>query len=198
MGAYAPAPAATADIVARVRREIVEPTLAGMRAEGRRFVGCLYCGLILTAGGPKVVEFNVRFGDPETQVQLPLVRSDLGRLLLAAARGDLAGGTIELAANDAAVTVVLAPHGYPGPNEGDARVEGLDRAAAVPGVKVFHAGTRSVDGATVTTGGRALAVTCIRSSLAEAQACAYSVIGEAGVHFAAMHYRKDIAAKAFA
>jgi phosphoribosylamine--glycine ligase len=198
MGAYAPSPAASPATMARIRAAIIEPTLAGLRDEGRPFVGCLYCGLMLTDAGPVVVEFNARFGDPETQVQLPLLRDDLGRLLWAAATGALAPRDLDVAANEAAVTVVLVPAGYPGTSESGAAVTGLDRAAAIPGVKVFHAGTALRGETVVTAGGRALAVTCVGGSLAEAQAGAYGAIGDQGVHFDGMRYRKDIAAKAFA
>jgi phosphoribosylamine--glycine ligase len=198
MGAYAPAPLVSPGLLRRVQSEVIEPTLAGMASEDRRFSGCLYSSLILTEAGPVVIEFNVRFGDPETQVQLPLVRGDLARLLAAAAAGNLAEAQVDLAPNEASVCVVLAAEGYPGDYAKGRPILGLDGAAAVPGLKVFHAGTVREEGELVSSGGRVLGVTCTRESLADAQACAYGAIGETGVHFAGMQYRQDIAARAFA
>jgi phosphoribosylamine--glycine ligase len=230
MGAYAPAPIGTPELLAHVRETVIEPVLVGMRAEGHPFTGCLFCGLMLTDRGPMVIEFNGRFGDPETQVQLPLIASDFADLLRAAAVGDnvvggsdavghVAGGgfdesAIRLNADRAAVVVALASGGYPGQSESGRPIHGLDAAADVPGVKVFHAGTRidAPTGETMTAGGRVLGVVCVRETLAEAVSGAYAAIaedvGEAGVAasscetdqpglwFAGMQYRRDIAGRA--
>jgi phosphoribosylamine---glycine ligase len=198
MGSYAPAPLATADVLALVRNRVVEPTLAGMADEAVPFTGCLYCGLMLTARGPVVIEYNVRFGDPETQAQLPLVGDDLVDVLRAAAAGGLAGGDAPLDVRGAAVCVVLASPGYPERAETGRTVRGLEAAEQVPGVKVFHAGTRAEGDAVLTSGGRALNVTCVRDTLADALAGAYAGIGPDGVHFAEMQYRHDIARRAVA
>ena len=213
MGAYAPAPIATPALLAHVEATIIAPTLAGLRAEGVPFVGCLYAGLMLTPADdatagtprtgavdgvvPKVVEFNARFGDPETQVQLPLVASDVAVLLAAAAAGDVTAAPFALAPG-AAACVVLAAAGYPGPVASGALLAGLE-AAARPGVTVFHAGTaRAADGALVARGGRVLGVTCAAADLAAAVDGAYAAIGteRGGVGFDGMHYRRDIARRA--
>jgi phosphoribosylamine---glycine ligase len=196
MGAYAPAPIGTAALMDDVAQRIVAPVLAGMAAEGVPFSGCLYCGLMLTERGPVVIEFNARFGDPETQVQLPLLTGDLAELLHAAATGGLAGRAEVAPARGHACCVVLAAPGYPGQVTTGLAVAGLDRAAAQPGVTVFHAGTRAQGDDVVTSGGRALNVVCVRDSLTEAVAGAYDAIGPAGVHFEGMQYRTDIAHRA--
>ncbi len=208
MGAYAPAPAGTPAIVDLARRTVVEPVLAGMRAEGHPFTGCLYAGLMLTAAGPVVIEFNARFGDPETQVQLPLLDADLFEILAAAATGG-AIPPARVRAGHAAACVVVAAGGYPGPYPSGRSITGLDEAAAMAGVKVFHAGTRldpaaGAAGAAVTAGGRVLNVVCVRPTLADAVAGAYGAIGappdggaaRPGVRFDGMHYRTDIARRA--
>jgi len=159
MGAYSPVSLATPELLDRVSREIVEPTLRAMAAEGRPYRGVLYAGLMLTATGPRVVEFNCRFGDPETQVVLPMLRSSLADLLFAAATGTLAGrGPIETRAG-AAVTTVIASGGYPGDYLTGVPIAIPATLADDPEVVVFHAGTRLVDGRLVTSGGRVLAVT---------------------------------------
>ncbi len=206
MGAYAPAPLGTPDLVDRIRRTIVEPVLAGMRAEGHPFTGCLYAGLMLTAAGPSVVEFNARFGDPETQVQLPLLESDLAAILRAAATG---GGVPDARPRPghSAACVVVASGGYPGAYATGRSIDGLAEAEAVDGVKVFHAGTRvdPATGAALTAGGRVLDVVCVRPTLADAVAGAYAAIGRPaggggparpGVRFDGMHHRTDIARRA--
>ncbi|MCB9176084.1 MAG: phosphoribosylamine--glycine ligase [Caldilineae bacterium] len=206
MGAYAPAPAASPELLDRVRREVVEPTLAGMRAEGAAFSGCLYCGLMLTETGPVVIEYNTRFGDPETQVQLPLLRSDLAELLLAAAEGRIDPEAFALAEGRSAVCVVLAAAGYPRQAETGRPITGIDAAETVPGVKVLHAGTRlDASGHVLSSGGRVLNVVCERGSLLDALRGAYEAIddpestpGPGGVGFEAMQYRRDIAYRAFA
>jgi len=190
MGAYAPAPILTPELARRVERSIVVPTLTGMAAEGRPFRGVLYAGLMITdAGDPYLLEYNVRFGDPETQVLMPAVDGDLGEALAGAAQGALAADALRPAAGYSLV-VVLAAAGYPGsPRSGDP-IEGLEAAAAVPGVRVYHAGTRLTDGRVVTAGGRVLGVTGTGHSLAAAREAAYRAVEE--VRFAGMHYRQDI------
>jgi len=189
MGAYSPAPVVTPEIEARIRREIIEPTLAGMIAEGRPFTGFLYAGVMISRNGtPKVLEFNTRLGDPETQPLLFRLRSDLCAVLLAAVRGE------PLPALEwdprPALAVVLAAGGYPGPvRRGDA-IEGLDADAGDPAVKVFHAGTRLDGEAVLTDGGRVLAVTALGSDLAEAQTRAYAVAGQ--IVWTGLQYRRDI------
>jgi phosphoribosylamine---glycine ligase len=197
MGSYAPPPIATADVLDAVRRRVVEPTLEGMAAERAAFTGCLYCGLMLTDRGPVVIEYNVRFGDPETQAQLPLLGDDLVEVLRAgAAGGGLDGGGALLSTRGASVCVVLASPGYPEQAETGRLVRGVRAAEEVAGVKVFHAGTRPEGDGVVTSGGRALAVTCVRDDLAAARSGVYEAIGEDGVNFDGMHYRRDIAHRA--
>ncbi|MFI7596303.1 phosphoribosylamine--glycine ligase [Actinoplanes sp. NPDC049681] len=186
MGAYAPLPWAPADLVERVMAETVEPTLAEMRKRGTPFAGLLYVGLALTGKGPRVIEFNARFGDPETQVVLALLASPLGELLHAASTGTLADFPPLRWHDGAAVTVVVAGHNYPDtPRTGDV-IEGGER----PGV--IHAGTaRREDGALVSSGGRVLSVTATGADLAAARAAAYELVK--GVHLDGSHHRTDIA-----
>ena len=175
MGAYSPAPVLTPDIEARVMREIVEPTLAGMRARGTPFVGVLYAGLMLTPGGPKLIEYNVRFGDPECQVLMPRLESDILAAMRDASDGAL--DTLSLRwSHEAALTVVLAARGYPGPIEKGSEIRGIDAAEAVPGARVFHAGTREEHGRLTANGGRVLNVTALGSKVAEAQERAYAAV----------------------
>ncbi len=193
MGAYAPAPVVTDDVIERVRREIIEPTLRGMADEGAPYTGVLYCGLMITSDGPRVVEFNCRFGDPEAQVLLPLLDEDAADLFRALAHGDLS--TISGLHRDAsAVCVVLASGGYPGPYEKGFPIAGLDEAANVPGVMVFHAGTAHGAGGIVTAGGRVLGVTAVADDLPSALERAYEAV--ARISFEGMHYRRDIGRKA--
>ncbi|MFG1607249.1 phosphoribosylamine--glycine ligase [Actinoplanes sp. NPDC049265] len=189
MGAYAPLDWAPADLVERVLRETVEPTLAEMRAMGTPFAGLLYVGLALTPGGPKVIEFNARFGDPETQVVLALLATPLAGLLHAAATGTLASHPPLTWYPGAAVTVVVASHNYPAtPRTGDV-ITGAER----PGV--IHAGTsRRADGALVSAGGRVLSVTATGADLPAARAAAYALVGDVALDGA--HHRTDIALKA--
>ena len=192
MGTYAPAPVATPEIVARAQREILDPVIAAMRAEGRTYKGCLYAGLMITKDGPKVIEFNARFGDPETQVVLPLLESDLVDIMLACAEGTLQDLDIRWSSG-AAVCVVMAAGGYPKSyHKGDA-ITGLE-AAAQAGTVVFHAGTSQKDGQIVTNGGRVLGVTAKAGSIREAVELAYQ--GVEKIHFAGAEYRKDIAHRA--
>ncbi|MFZ5850816.1 MAG: phosphoribosylamine--glycine ligase [Actinomycetota bacterium] len=197
MGAYAPLPWAPRRLVADAMATVVAPTVDELRRRGTPFVGLLYAGLALTARGLRVVEFNCRFGDPETQAVLALLHTPLGGLLHAAATGRLS--TVEPLrwADAAAVTVVLAAAGYPGtPRTGDV-VEGLAAAAAVPGVQVLHGGTRAeADGTVRTAGGRVLALTAVGTDLRQARERAYAAAGE--VRFPGVQYRRDVAAAAVA
>ncbi len=194
MGAYSPVPSVDDALVASLVDEAVAPLVAALRARGIDYRGVLYAGFMLTPSGPKVLEFNVRFGDPETQVVLPRFAGDLCALLAEAAAGALV--TIPRVIPDAAVCVVLASEGYPEhPRTGDA-IAGLTRAGALPGVTVFHAGTApdpSGDGV-VTSGGRVLGVTALGGTLAEARARAYA--GVDAIAWPGMHHRTDIALEA--
>jgi phosphoribosylamine---glycine ligase len=175
MGAYSPAPAFTSDIERQTLDRIILPTVRAMKARGRPFKGVLFAGLMLTQDGPKLIEYNARFGDPETQVLMLRLKSDIVTLLLAAADGGLK--TMDARwHDDAALTVVMAAKGYPeAPLKGTV-IRGLDRAAAVEGVEIFHAGTAVRDGQLVANGGRVLNVTARGRSVAEAQARAYRAV----------------------
>jgi phosphoribosylamine--glycine ligase len=192
MGAYSPVPLAGPAVVDQVMERAVEPTLAMLRKLGVDYRGVLYAGLMLTDDGPKVIEFNVRFGDPEAQVVLPRLDTDLATLLAEAAGGRL---TSEPAfTDDAAVTVVLASEGYPGAPQIGRPITGIDDAEAVEGVTVFHAGTALSDGALVASGGRVLDVTGVGPTIAAARERAYA--GVTHITFAGMQYRGDIAERA--
>ncbi|HXE79374.1 MAG TPA: phosphoribosylamine--glycine ligase [Vicinamibacterales bacterium] len=193
MGAFAPSPLADAGVAARIMREIVEPVIRGMRDEGTPYTGFLYCGLMLTQDGPRVIEFNVRFGDPEAQVVLPLLESGLVGALRAAAAGDLTGARLD-ASSDRAVGVVLASGGYPGEYDTGLPISGVDEAAALPGVVLFHAGTAMRDGTLVTAGGRVLTVTAIGPDFATARSRAYDAASR--IRFERLHMRRDIGLKA--
>lgn len=189
MGAFSPSPLATPDIMARVEAEILQPTLAGMAAEGTPYKGVLYAGLMLTQQGPKVIEFNCRLGDPETQAVLPLLQSDGLELFLASVAGDLRTVQPHWAAQ-AALTVVMAAPGYPEAYDTGVLLTGVEEATAT-GCLVFHAGTKVIDGRLVTAGGRVLAITGLGATLAEAAQSTYQ--GVAAIEFNGAHYRKDIA-----
>jgi phosphoribosylamine--glycine ligase len=190
MGAYSPVPSVPADVESRIWSQVVAPTFEALRAEGPGFRGLLYAGLMLTADGPKVVEFNCRFGDPETEVVVPRLRTDLAELLLACATDRLADAKVDWL-DDAAVTVVLASEGYPGAYTTGAEIVGLPEAAALESVSVFHAGTTERDGRVVTAGGRVLAVSALGPTLDDARARAYEACGR--LSFEGMQYRRDIA-----
>ncbi|MEZ5816463.1 MAG: phosphoribosylamine--glycine ligase [Hyphomicrobiaceae bacterium] len=175
MGAYSPAPVLTDDLVRRVMSEIIEPTVAGMAKKGMPFKGVLYAGLMITREGPKLIEYNVRFGDPETQVLMMRLKSDLLEALLAVAEGTLAGVEVQWH-DDAALTVVMAAEGYPGVYQRGSEIRGLKAARAIDGVEVFHAGTRRADQRILADGGRVLAVTARAPTIAEAQALAYRAV----------------------
>lgn len=192
MGTYAPAPVMTPEMTERAVEEILKPTIAAMAKEGRTYRGCLYLGLMVTADGPKVVEFNARFGDPETQVVLPLLDSDLVAIMCACADGTLADVPIRWK-DGAAVCVVLASGGYPGHYEKGQEIHGLADAEAM-GALVFHAGTAMKDGKLVTNGGRVLGVVGRGADISSAVDAAYAAAAK--ISFKDAYYRKDIAHRA--
>lgn len=192
MGAYAPAPVMTQELLSEVQQTILQPMINGLRNEGILYQGCLYAGLMMTATGPKVIEFNARFGDPETQVVLPLLDGDLLPVLEACIDGALAETEVRWQ-NGATVCVVLAAGGYPGEyRKGDA-IAGL-AAAEAKDAMVFHAGTAMAGDAVVTHGGRVLGVTAMADDIAAAVAKVYPAVEQ--IKFAGMQYRKDIAHRA--
>ena len=191
MGAFAPSPLYTPDVARRVTDEILQPTLRAMNAEGLDFRGVLYVGLMLTADGPKVVEYNARFGDPETQAVLPLLMSDLMEIMLAVREQRLEQLDIRWRGG-AAACVVLASGGYPGKYEGGKVITGIVKAEAL-GATVYHAGTAVKDGALVTAGGRVLGVTALGDTLADAVRSAYMAAKE--IHFDGAHMRSDIGSR---
>ncbi len=194
MGTYAPAPVMTPALVAQAKETILEPAIRAMAVEGRKYQGCLYAGLMITADGPKVVEFNARFGDPETQVVLPLLRSDLVEIMTACARGDGSLKDLGIRWSDgAAVCVVLASGGYPKSYRKGYEITGLAEAAA-KGAHVFHAGTAEKDGKIVTAGGRVLGVVAEAADVAQAVEKAYD--GVSAIDFKDKMFRKDIAHRA--
>ena len=193
MGTYSPAPFLSDTELAAVGRQILDPWLRGCAAEGIDFRGILYPGVMLTTEGPKVLEFNARFGDPETQVYLPRLESDLVELVAASAAGTLDRVQLKWS-RCASVCVVMASGGYPGSYAKGKVIHGLAEAAQLPDVKVFHAGTARVGGETVTNGGRVLGVTAWAETLAQARDQAYAAV--AGISFDGAQFRRDIAAKA--
>ena len=193
MGAYAPAPVITKETMAWVEREILMPTVRAMAAEDRPYKGALYAGLMITDDGPKVLEYNCRFGDPETQVVLPLLRTDLVELLTATCEGRLADTSVEHE-DRAAVCVVLASGGYPGAYEKSKRIDGLEDAGQMHDVTVFHAGTARQDGEIVTDGGRVLGVTALGDDIAGALGRAYEAVEK--IRFEKMQHRRDIGYRA--
>jgi len=195
MGAFAPSPLVTASVEQQVLEQVVRPVLNGMKAEGHPFRGFLYVGLMLTPAGPRVIEFNVRFGDPEAQVILPMLDEDLSWLLAAAATGALPDRTARFR-NEPHVAVVLAAGGYPDAVETGKAISGLEAAAAVPSAAVFHAGTTKRDGRLVTSGGRVLTVVGRGPTHREAIEVAYRAASL--VKFDGMQYRRDIGRKALA
>ncbi len=193
MGAFAPSPLVTPALEADVMRTVVDPLLAGLAAEGDPYIGFLYVSLMLTADGPKVIEFNVRLGDPEAQVVLPWLEGRFAHALLAAARGHL--DQVQLSpGRECFVGVVLASRGYPASSENGRLITGLEAAAAVPGVVVFHAGTGATDAGVVTAGGRVLTVVGQGPDYRTAMATAYRAV--AAITFDGMQFRRDIGAKA--
>ena len=194
MGAYAPTHALDPEALAAIRRAVLQRTVEGMRAEGNPYVGVLYAGLMLTPDGPRVLEFNCRFGDPETQVVLPLLDADLPALMDACIDGALSEDQVRWRPG-AAATVVMASEGYPGGYPRGRTITGIDAAEAHPDTLVFQAGTRlDAHGDLLTTGGRVLAVTGLGADLPQALARAYAGVDQ--IHFEGAHHRRDIGAHA--
>ena len=193
MGTFSPpAKLVTEELEERIHREVMQPFMAGLKRDGLHFKGLLFPGLMVTPAGPKVLEFNCRFGDPETQVLLPRLKSDLVDLLEATIDGRLDSVTPEWDSR-AAVCVVMASGGYPGNYESGKAIAGIEEAEALEGVTVFHAGTQTVGERLVTAGGRVLGVTALGDDLACAQARAYEAVSK--IHFDGAMFRRDIAAK---
>ena len=193
MGAYSPAPIITQKILSEVEHKIIRPTLDALKKENRKFIGCLYCGLMLTADGVKVVEYNCRFGDPETQAVLPLLDGDFLKLLYSAAEGTLDKSAVNYSGGSA-VCVVAASKGYPDFYEKGFEITGLQNVEN--GVMVFHAGTNEIDGKILTNGGRVLGVTAVvkDNNLLQAKEKAYRALRK--IQFKNIYYRIDIADKA--
>lgn len=192
MGTYAPAPVMTPELMERAVEEILKPTISAMEKEGRAYRGCLYLGLMITADGPKVVEFNARFGDPETQVVLPLLDGDLVQIMHACADGTLADVPIRWK-DGAAVCVVLSAGGYPASYEKGNEIYGIGNAEKL-GALVFHAGTAKKNGKIVTNGGRVLGVVGMGKDIASAVQSAYDAVDQ--ISFKGEYHRKDIAHRA--
>ena len=193
MGAYSPAPRGTPELLAEIERCCLSPVLERMAERGTPFSGFLYAGIMLTSDGPKVLEYNVRLGDPETQAVLPLLEEDAYTLFLAAARGELDTTPLGFSKR-AALTVVLAAEGYPGPVRQGDRIEGLDQAEAHEDVLIFHAGTRREGDELRTAGGRVLAVTGLGEDLDAAAVAAYRAVHP--ITWPGCHYRRDIGFRA--
>ena len=193
MGAYSTADLLDAGMRDWLVNHVARPVVAGMKAEGSEFKGVLYCGLMMTARGPMVLEFNCRFGDPETQPILMRLESDLVEAIEASIQGRTSEGDFRWS-SDASVCVVMSSGGYPGTFEAGKRIDGLDEAAKLEGVKVFHAGTSKRDGAYYTSGGRVLGVSARARDLEAAVSRAYEACGK--ISFDGAHYRKDIAGRA--
>ena len=191
MGAFAPSPLYTEEIAERTEKEILIPTLNAMNSEGFTFKGVLYVGLMLTKDGPKVVEYNARFGDPETQVVLPLLESDLFAIMRAVREGRLAETDIRWK-KESAACIVLASGGYPEKYESGKLISGLEDAEAA-GATVYHAGTKKTDAGYVTAGGRVLGVTALGDTLADAVHSAYAAAEK--IHFEGAHMRRDIGSR---
>ncbi len=191
MGAYAPSRGVEGSLVREIQRLVVDPVMRGMAEEGHPYNGTLYPGIMVTREGPKIVEYNARSGDPETQVHMPRLESDLYDVASAAARGELGSMDVRWSA-DAAVGVVMAPGGYPGKYESGHPISGLE--SIDPDVRVFHAGTRSEGGQVVTSGGRTLTVVARGKTIREARERAYDNVRR--IHFKDAHYRTDIALEA--
>jgi phosphoribosylamine--glycine ligase len=193
MGAYSPAMFVTKDVHQRVMNEIILPTISGMSEEGRPYRGLLYAGIMLTEDGPRVLEFNVRFGDPETQALLPRIDCDLGEVLFSAAQGRLDEAHVEWK-KEASVCVVICAPGYPGEVKTGQEIQGIQEASEIDNVHIFHAGTVLENDRLLTSGGRVLGVTATAPTLSAAQEKAYSAASL--IRFPGVHYRKDIAGRA--
>jgi phosphoribosylamine--glycine ligase len=192
MGAYAPAPIVNETVLEKVKENIIKPVIDNMRKEGTPFIGCLYAGLMIDNNEPKVVEFNVRFGDPETQVVLPIFDGDFLRLIFSAARGSLDTSVINNVANGAACCVVLTSEGYPASYKSGFEISGIEDAEN-EGAIVFHAGTKWEDGLLKTAGGRVLGVCAVAGNLKQARDLSYKAVDK--INFENKFYRKDIATK---
>jgi phosphoribosylamine---glycine ligase len=190
MGAYAPAPVLTPELQSRAMDEIVLPTARALAAAGTPFSGVLYAGLMLTTDGPKLIEYNVRFGDPECEAIMPLIEGDFAELLHAVATGRLAEIAPPVLAPKNAMTVIVAARGYPGTPVAGGTIRAVEAAEQVDGVTVFHAGTGFADGSLVAKGGRVLAVTALGDTLASARARAYRAVDQ--IDFADGFHRRDI------
>jgi phosphoribosylamine--glycine ligase len=195
MGAYSPAPVMTDAMVERTMAEIVRPTVETLASRGIAYRGVLYAGLMITAEGPKLIEYNVRFGDPECQVLMPRLKDDLLTILSAAVDGILDRVSVRWR-EEAALTVVMASNGYPGPYEVGSEIRGLADAAAMPGAEIFHAGTRREGGRILSAGGRVLNVTASGPSIAEAQSRAYAAVDR--IDWSGGFCRRDIGWRALA
>ena len=193
MGAYAPAPVVTDEILQKVKTKIIEPTLDGMKEQGDTFSGCLYVGLMIVANEPYVVEYNVRFGDPETEAVLPLFSGDFAELLLSAAKGKIDRSAVENVQNGAACTVILASEGYPGGYDKGFPIEGTGEAEDM-GAIVYHCGTGRMENRLITAGGRVLAVTGVTDNLKTSIEKAY--IAASKIHFENKFNRTDIGSRA--
>jgi phosphoribosylamine--glycine ligase len=193
MGAYSPAPVVTEDLNLEILEKILKPTVAALKGMGITYKGVLYAGLMLTKEGPKVIEYNCRFGDPETQVVLPRLKTDFVNICMAVAQGKLSHLKIEWDESPAAC-VVMASKGYPGSYPKGIVIEGLEKAVQNPDTYVFHAGTAQEGGKVVTSGGRVLCVTGVGKTIQEALEKAYRTVSS--IRFEGAHYRKDIAWRA--
>ncbi len=195
MGAYSPTPLVDATLQQKIMDDVIMPTVRGMAAEGAPFAGVLFAGLMMTKDGPKTLEYNVRFGDPECEALMPRMKSDILPALIAAADGELAQFDVRWT-EDATVVVVMAAKGYPGSYQKGTVIRGLERAAAVPGVNIFHAGTAKRGNDIVATGGRVLAVTARGRTVSEAQAKAYQAVDQ--IDWPEGFCRRDIGWRAIA
>ena len=193
MGAYAPAPVLTDALRDKCMATIIRPVLKALEEEGRSYSGCLYAGLMIKGDSIKVVEFNARFGDPETQAVLPLLDGDLAEIMLACAQGTLRPEMVKWS-NRAAVCVVMASGGYPGSYAKNIAITGLQEAGKLQDVVVFHAGTKAANGQVVTSGGRVLGITAVGDNIADAKEKAYAAVDL--IYFENAHYRTDIAWRA--
>lgn len=194
MGAYCPAPVMTPELKQKTVDTIIRPVVDALAKEGRPYTGCLYAGLMIKGDSVKVVEFNARFGDPETQAVLPLLKSDLAEIMVACSNGTLKPDMVQWDTDKAAVCVVMASGGYPAAYKKGLPITGLKEAGAMKDVVVFHAGTREEDGKILTNGGRVLGVTAVAEDIPTAQRKAYDAVEK--IHFDGAHYRQDIAWRA--
>ena len=193
MGAYAPAPVITPDILKVIMEKVLYPTVRALKSEGIIYKGILYAGIMMTADGPKVLEYNVRFGDPETQAVLPLIKTDIIDICMAVIDGKLKDIKLEIE-DRAAINVVLASKGYPGEYEKGKEITGFEKLRDVKDIIVFHAGTAVKNGKIVTAGGRVLNVTALGSDIKDAVDKVYKYVDS--ISFEGVYYRKDIGKRA--